>query len=152
MGGHNQPFVLWNEPLFWVFCWAIGGIIGAAINTRKGWDATVGFFGGFILGPVLVWLFLLQSDNKKGMGLKKCPYCAEWVKRKATVCRYCHKELPPDIPVNIPPPQAIPVYPTINFACPSCRQRLSAPCEKAGVTTACRFCKQPVTIPTHSDA
>jgi predicted amidophosphoribosyltransferase len=27
-------------------------------------------------------------------GLKKCPFCAEMIKRDAKVCRYCGRELP----------------------------------------------------------
>ncbi len=85
----------------YVFFWAIvGGVMGAVINTKKGYSGLVGFLGGALLGPVLVWLFLLGGDNKKGLGLKKCPYCAEWVKKQATVCKFCQRELPPTVPAK----------------------------------------------------
>jgi hypothetical protein len=83
------------EILFLATPWAgIGGIIGANINAKKGHSGLVGFLGGALLGPCLVWLFLLQRDNR----LRKCPFCAEWIKKEASVCRFCNKELRPAAP------------------------------------------------------
>jgi hypothetical protein len=90
--------ILYDSVLLWMIFWTIvGGVIGAVINSKKGYDGLVGFMAGALLGPVLVWLFLLPG---KGLGLKKCPYCAEWVKKQSTVCRFCQREIPPVVPAK----------------------------------------------------
>lgn len=80
---------------------AIIGLIPAAIASSKGHS----FLGWWIFGSLLFIVALpvaiLVAPNEKpqpeimaAIAFKKCPYCAESIKREAVVCRFCNRELP----------------------------------------------------------
>lgn len=77
--------------LFWPL---IGALIGVAAAQKRGFSTVVGVLGGLLLGP-LAFLMFFVSGVSKGDRQRKCPYCAEFVKVEAIVCKHCHKELPP---------------------------------------------------------
>lgn len=81
--------------------WLACGIAAAGLYQRRGRSAEVGFWGGFLLGPIgvlLAWFAEPDStvleQKALGDGMRKCPSCAELVKAEASICRYCQRALP----------------------------------------------------------
>jgi len=83
--------------VFFIAIWLFCGIIAGVIANRKGRSGCGWFLLGILLGPFAFAVALLPD-----IGLtKKCPKCAEEIKVKAVVCRFCGYEFPPP-----PPPDA----------------------------------------------
>jgi hypothetical protein len=85
----------------WIFCGALGAFLaGCKQNSPAG-----GFLLGFLLGPIGVIVCVCIPSNKRALEenalrkaakdgeVKKCPFCAEYVKSEAQICRYCNRSL-----------------------------------------------------------
>ncbi len=97
------------------------GLIPAYIAKSKGRNFIDWWiFGSLLLIVALPWSILMKTDENliaTEQGLKKCPRCAEWVKKEAKVCRYCNAELEESLP-DEPMPDKMKNY------CPKCRMEI----------------------------
>jgi hypothetical protein len=76
------------------------GLLPAYIASNKGRNFVLWWIYGSLLFIIaLPHCLLIKADKiileAKALseGAKKCPYCAELVKKEALVCRFCQREL-----------------------------------------------------------
>jgi uncharacterized protein (DUF983 family) len=97
---------LWFFLIFWVIC----GLLAGYLYRQRGRSELVGFWGGFLLGPLGIILALvtpadrvalvrkekeLETEKLRRGELKKCPHCGELIRPEAKVCRFCGREITP---------------------------------------------------------
>lgn len=110
------------------------------LNKAAGWPMGSAFIWAIILVPTLVLSILSEIGKKKmaaspnrenaeerqssGGDLRKCPFCAELVKKEAIVCKHCGRDLERDQSAT-EPTKAQPAYPLSEAPTPrDARKRL----------------------------
>jgi hypothetical protein len=80
---------------------ALLGFIPAFMAHRKGRNVVLWWiYGAALFVVALPHSLLMRADTQeiearlRQEGNRKCPFCAEFVKREAIICRHCQRELP----------------------------------------------------------
>jgi hypothetical protein len=71
--------------------WLAVAVAAIAVGVASGAKAAVGFVGGLILGVLGGMLLYVVLRIR----LKECPFCYELIRKRAVVCRYCRRDIPP---------------------------------------------------------
>ena len=71
------------------------GLIPANIAKRKGADFGVWWvFGALLFIVALPAALLMKPRAQRGVS-RRCPYCTEVIPVQASVCKVCHRDVPP---------------------------------------------------------
>lgn len=74
------------------------GLLPAYIAKNKGYNFwAYWFFGAMLFIVALPWTIFMRTNQdeldrqKFNNGMKQCSGCAEFIRREATICRFCKK-------------------------------------------------------------
>jgi len=82
-----------------VIVWSVLALLVAVFAQKYRGRTFFGFFFlALLFSPIIAFLIAaLLSPNEsyiaEARGNKKCPFCAEWIRGGANVCRFCGREL-----------------------------------------------------------
>jgi hypothetical protein len=79
--------------LGWLVLLGLAIVVGIAASVR-GRNGVGWFFLAVVITPLIAGLLVLVLPDANYS--RKCPFCAELVRREAVVCKHCGRDLPPD--------------------------------------------------------
>lgn len=76
--------------------WLVSIIIGVSVGSSKG-EGCISLMMTILLGPFWLPIIFISKGNRK-----QCPYCREYIDKKAIVCSHCQRDLSkPEIINNV---------------------------------------------------
>jgi len=75
-----------------LFFWIIFTVLIGIWASNLGRNVFLCILGSLLLSPMLVAIYLLIAGKSDEL-YKKCPQCAELVKKEALVCKHCGSKL-----------------------------------------------------------
>ena len=101
----SSAFWWLSNSLFFSLCASsVLGLVPAVLAYRKGRGFVTWWFYGWLLFPIALVHALLLSEDERAVAarrhLRQCPYCAEYIRAEARVCRYCGRELVEEQPAE----------------------------------------------------
>lgn len=89
----------------WIIFWLVCAIVVAVAAKGRGRSALAWFILACLISPLLavILLALLRRaddgpsymERHEGKA-RKCPFCAEYIKREAIVCKHCGRDIVPN--------------------------------------------------------
>lgn len=78
----------------WIVAGLLFGFISAAVWKNKGGQAANGFAAGFVLGLIGL-LIVAFTQPSSSVTLRECPHCKSRIRRDASVCPNCQRDVDP---------------------------------------------------------
>lgn len=72
--------------------WTILAVVAGVIAGQKKRSVVAWTILTFLFSPLCL-LVLLSLSPTDTANERKCPFCAEWIKKEAVVCKHCDREI-----------------------------------------------------------